>query len=116
MTALAHPVPDGWALRTPVVESEGNRSSMRQIVSDGWALQTPVVESEGDRSTLRQLVSDGSTGVSLTSTGEDCIHYHASPARRAGGATHGAYSHACMGPERARDPQGSPKVAHGRVP
>ena len=25
---------------TPVVESEGNRSSMRQMVSDGWALDT----------------------------------------------------------------------------
>ena len=47
---------------TPVVESEGNRSSMRQMVSDGWALdtvpaglvqtahETPVVESEGKRS------------------------------------------------------------------
>ena len=59
MTALAHPVPDGWALGIPVEESERNRSSMRQIVSDGWALQTPVVESEGNRSSMRQIVSDG---------------------------------------------------------
>ena len=54
MTALAHPVPDGWALGTPVVESEGNRSSMRQIGADGWALETPVVESEGNRSCARK--------------------------------------------------------------
>ena len=59
MTALAHPVPDGWALGTPVVESKGNRSSMLQIVSDGWALGTPVVESEGNRSSMRQIVPDG---------------------------------------------------------
>ena len=44
---------------TPVVESEGNRSSMRQIVPDGWAGETPVVESEGKRSSMRQMVPDG---------------------------------------------------------
>ena len=37
-------------------------------------------------------------------------------ADRAGGARRGAYSHACMGPYRARDPLGSPKVTRGRVP
>ena len=42
-----------------MVESEGNRSSIRQIVSDGWALETPVVESEGNRSSMRQIVPDG---------------------------------------------------------
>ena len=59
MTALAHPVPDGWAVGIPVEESEGNRSSMRQLVSDGWALQTPVVESEGKRSSMGQMVPAG---------------------------------------------------------
>ena len=54
-----------------MVESEGNRSSMRQIVPDGRALETvpaglvqtaqetPVVESEGKRSSMRQMVPDG---------------------------------------------------------